>query len=283
MTTKHFTTTIATSAVLLIALVVSSPAEAQRRGGGRTGGMQACAETVTTYLDQLELTTLTQADIDALNQMREEEKLARDVYLTLGERWSLPIFFNIARAEQQHMDRVLSVMDLYDVTDPVTDDTVGVFVDQGLADLFTALTTQGDVSLVDALMVGATIEDLDIADLYELISIGSNDHLLFAWQNLAKGSRNHLKAFISALTAQDGAYTPQYLDQETFDAILAADWERGIVYDAAGEILADCGAAMGGRGGRGGSGQGGSGQGGNGSGGSQGGSGTGTCDGSGNP
>ncbi len=291
MTTSYRNTIITTSAALLIALTVSIPAEAQRRGGGRAGGMQACAGVVADYFDQLEMTPLSQGDIDGLNFMREEEKLARDVYVTLGERWSMPIFFKISSAEQRHMDRVLSVMDLYEITDPVVDDTVGVFVNQHLADLYTTLVAQGSESFLDGLIVGATIEDLDLSDLYELINVGANDHLLFVWQNLAKGSRNHLRAFVSAINAQVGAYEPQYLDQETFDAILASDWERGIVYDAAGEVLADCGGAMGGgRGGRG-NGQGNGHRGGNGSGtcdgtgtgGGQGGPGSGTCDGSGNP
>ena len=165
MTKNSRTTIIATSAVLLIALVVSIPAEAQRRGGGRTGGMQDCSGVVADYTDQLVLSPLSQVDIDALNHMREEEKLARDVYLTLGERWSLPIFFNIARAEQQHTSRVQSVMEIYEITDPVVDDTVGVFVDPDFADLYNTLVEQGSQSLIDALIVGSTIVDLDIFDL----------------------------------------------------------------------------------------------------------------------
>lgn len=299
MTKTDRTTIIATCAALLIALSISIPAEAQRQGGGRSGHMQDCSGTVADYTDQLELTPLSQGDIDGLNHMREEEKLARDVYLTLGERWSLPIFSNIALAEQQHMDRALSVMDLYEIADPVTDDTVGAFINPDFTDLYTTLVDQGSQSLIDALIVGATIEDLDLFDLTELINTGTNDHLLFAWQNLAKGSRNHLRAFIRSLDAQEGVYQPQHIDQDAYDAILASEWERGIIYNADGEILAKCG-GMGGRGrgqgscqggGRGGNGsgrgQGGNGsggnQGGNGSGGNQGGSGTGTCDGSGNP
>ena len=291
MTKTYRNTIITTSVILLIALVVSIPAEAQRRGGGRSGGTGDCAGVVAHYTDQLEMNPLSQGDIDGLNLMREEEKLARDVYLTLGELWSMPIFFNIARAEQQHMDRVLSVMDLYEITDPIVDDSVGVFADQHFADLYTTLVDLGSQSLIDGLIVGATIEDLDIFDLNDLINIGTNDHLLFAWQNLLKGSRNHLRAFMSALNAQDGVYLPQYLDQEAFDAIVESDMERGVVYDADGEVLANCGGMGGGRGGRGngqggggrGNGQGGGNQGGTGSGGNQGGQGSGDCDGSGNP
>jgi uncharacterized membrane protein YgcG len=173
------------------------------------------------------------------------------------------------------MNRVLSVMDLYEISDPVIDDTVGVFADQHFADLYTTLVDLGSQSLVDGLIVGVTIEDLDIFYHNELIDIGTNDHILFAWQNLVKGSRNQLRAFMSALTAQEGVYLPQYLDQETFDAILETDMERGVIYDANGEVLANCGGMGGGRGGRG------NGQGGNGSGGGQGGSGPGVCDGTG--
>ncbi len=287
---KHRSTTLIATLTVLAAMILSVPAHAQRQGKGRSGS-GTCATIVADYFDQLETTPLEQGDIDALNHMREEEKLARDVYLTLGDRWALPIFFNIANSEQRHMDRVLTVMDLYDVPDPVVDDTVGVFVDENLAGLYTALVDQGSVSLEDALMVGATIEDLDLYDLYELIAFGTNDHLLFTWQNLAKGSRNHLRAFIGALEAQSGTYVPQYLDEETFDAILASEWERGIVYDADGEILAQCG-GMGGRGagsgtgtcdGTGPGGNGGTGNGGSGNGNPGGGSGNGDCDGSGNP
>ena len=43
--------------------------------------------------------------------MREEEKLARDVYVALGDRWGLRVFENIARAEQRHMDAVVAQLD----------------------------------------------------------------------------------------------------------------------------------------------------------------------------
>ena len=36
------------------------------------------------------------AEVEALQYMREEEKLARDVYLALYEEWQLPIFQTIA-------------------------------------------------------------------------------------------------------------------------------------------------------------------------------------------
>ena len=42
---------------------------------------------------------LTETDIAGLVFMREEEKLARDVYLTMSDRWGAPVFENIAASE----------------------------------------------------------------------------------------------------------------------------------------------------------------------------------------
>ena len=65
--------------------------------------------------------SLTQAEIDALWFMREEEKLARDVYLVLAEKWDLGLFWNIAESEQQHMDAVLKLLKKYGLEDPAGD------------------------------------------------------------------------------------------------------------------------------------------------------------------
>lgn len=55
-------------------------------------------------------------------QMREEEKLARDVYLELYETWDLPVFYNIAQSEQTHMGAVKTLIEKYNLKDPITDE-----------------------------------------------------------------------------------------------------------------------------------------------------------------
>ena len=258
---------LAVTIAVALSLALASPVLAQqRRASGQVGaGGGACIGGLGSLFDEIEVTSVSATESDELVYLREEEKLARDVYLTLAERWQLPIFSAIAAAEQRHTDAVKKALDLYEIADPVTDDTVGVFTNAALAQLFTDLVQQGTISLVDALIVGATIEDLDLNDLGDMLAIAVNDHVKLVGYNLAKGSRNHLRAFMRALTAQGGSCEPQYLDQETFDAILATEMERRVVYDANGDAI-----AVGGCGGRGGRGQRGGGQGG-----------TGTCDGTG--
>jgi len=232
------------AAAVIVSLAIALPGSAQqRRAGARanavSGGWIGGAATL---FDQIEPTILTAAEEADLVYLREEEKLARDVYLTLAETWQLTIFSNIAGAEQRHMDSVKRVLDLYGMADPVADDSVGMFTNPTLAQLYKDLVDRGTSSLAGALTAGATIEDLDLADLEEMLAVASNDHVKLVSFNLAKGSRNHLRAFMAALEAQDGTYQPQYLSQEAFDAIVASAMERRIVYDQNGEPIAVGGA-----------------------------------------
>lgn len=50
--------------------------------------------------------TLNQQEIDAILYMREEEKLARDVYEFLYTKWKVNPFENIRHSEQMHMNRI---------------------------------------------------------------------------------------------------------------------------------------------------------------------------------
>ena len=62
--------------------------------------------------------------------MRIEEKLARDVYTVLGDKWNARVFLNIKLSEQTHMDAVKRMLDKYGISDPLTTDEVGVFPDE---------------------------------------------------------------------------------------------------------------------------------------------------------
>ncbi len=160
--------------------------------------------------------------------MREEEKLAHDVYLTLYETWNQQIFSNIAQSEQQHMDAVLTLLNTYNVPDPIGDNGRGVFVDQELQKLHDELVNKGISSLIDALQVGAAIEEIDIIDLEKREEdIVGHDDIINTYEMLLKGSRNHLRAFVKDLKAQGIDYQPQYLSQAVFDDIINGDTERG--------------------------------------------------------
>ncbi len=171
--------------------------------------------------------TLSQEEIDGLLLMREEEKLARDVYQTLYEQWGLKIFTNIAQSEQTHTEAVRDLLEKYNIADPVTDDTIGVFVNTDMQKLYTDLVAQGSESEAAALTVGATIEDLDIKDLQELIAKTDNQDIALVYENLTRGSRNHLRAFTRQLTMRGETYEPQYLSVEDYTSIVSSSQETG--------------------------------------------------------
>lgn len=164
---------------------------------------------------------LSSGEIAGLVKMREEEKLARDVYTTLGKQWGSQIFVNISSSEQTHTTEIKNLLDQYSITDPVVTDTVGVFNDSALQKLYTDLVAQGSTSLVNALIVGATIEDLDIADLTKLISETQNQNIISVYTNLANGSRNHLRSFVRNISMNGGVYAPKYISQDEYNQILS--------------------------------------------------------------
>lgn len=171
--------------------------------------------------------TLTESETDSLLYMREEEKLARDVYRTLSEKWQVRVFANIAQSEQRHMDALKVLLDKYALDDPVTHDEVGAFTNPDLQELYTQLLASGEESLVHALQVGASIEDLDLKDLQEALKNTTQSDVQMVYAQLMRGSRNHLRAFVRNLTAAGATYTPQYLAQAEYDAIVQTAMERG--------------------------------------------------------
>ncbi|MCA9233905.1 MAG: DUF2202 domain-containing protein [Planctomycetales bacterium] len=174
--------------------------------------------------DPVQIQALTDAEIDALVFVREEEKLARDVYATLGAAWGDAVFSNIAVAEQNHMDAVKTLLDKHEIVDPVTDDSVGVFTNPVLQQLYDDLTSDAVVDLsyagVDvqmqggassylaALQVGAFIEEFDILDLMRNQDDIAAPDVANVFANLLAGSENHLRAFNARLEAVGNPYEP---------------------------------------------------------------------------
>ncbi len=170
---------------------------------------------------------LSDVEVEGILYMREEEKLAHDVYTYLYDKWNLPIFSNIASSEQTHMDSVKALIDRYGLQDPVAGNGAGEFTNPQLQELYNSLIETGSRSVVDALRVGAAIEEIDIIDLEKHLSETDRADIKLVYENLMKGSRNHLRAFVSNLKKEGVDYAPQYLDQATYDAIVGSDVERG--------------------------------------------------------
>jgi hypothetical protein len=164
---------------------------------------------------------LTEAEIDGIIFMREEEKLARDVYLYLYEIHPLRPFLNISKSEQAHMDAIKHLIDIFELEDPVGENPEGVFRNENLQELYNQLIEKGSTSREEALSVGALIEEVDIIDLQtQLETIAQNEKVIRVYTNLCRASENHLRAFTGVLALYGVEYTPVKLSQEEFDRII---------------------------------------------------------------
>jgi len=178
-------------------------------------------------VNSLPIESLNPAELTSFSFMREEEKLARDVYITLYNKWGANIFTNISASEQTHMDAILMLLNKYSLTDPAGSNPVGVFNNTTLQNLYNQLVAQGNISVLEAYKVGATIEDLDIFDLQNALINIDNQDIRLVFDMLTKGSRNHLRAFYKNILNAGGTYTPQFITQAAFDAIINSAMETG--------------------------------------------------------
>ena len=161
---------------------------------------------------------------EALLFMLEEEKLARDTYQFLNEKWNLNQFANIKNSEQTHMNAIETL--LKQSSTPYTILPEGVFSVPELQSLYDTFIIEGSKSILDALNIGATIEDLDIVDLQKYSSQTQNAQIISVYQSLQCGSRNHLRSFTGSFVFYDATYTPQFLSLEEDNNILNSSQEQ---------------------------------------------------------
>lgn len=212
--------------------LVATPALA-----GKNNKIVSSDSTVESTLDYNEQTHL--------EFMCQEEKLARDVYITLGMQYPEAIVFgNIVESEQRHVDAATAVYMKYGFPDPSTNNNPGVFTSETYGEYFTDtynyLITEGANSELDAFYVGALIEELDMHDILfcpeEIIALDNDindssecgkvytdkEDINTLYGNLLEASENHLRAYVNNIETiiGEGNYEAQYLPQEQVDAIL---------------------------------------------------------------
>lgn len=154
----------------------------------------------------------------------EEEKMARDLYTALHEKHSDPIFSDLARSEQSHMDQARAIMDKYGLAAPGNPgkDEQGVFENQTLQKTYNELLARGTASHEDALKAAAAYEEISIIDLKKELYATQADDAKTMYQGLLAGSEKHLRSIVRDLEDQNIKYDPQYLERDEFEGIVKA-------------------------------------------------------------
>ncbi len=189
-----------------------------------TGQESIDLEVLRADLAELDLDDLSAEEVAGLLFMREEEKLARDVYLTFDAQYDKKIFGNIAVSEQNHTDAILALLEAFGIDDPVKDNPRGVFENEELQTLYDELIAEGAASLASALYVGCAIEEIDMLDIVEYMEGTENEAILLVYGRLLDGSANHLRAYVRTWENETGlVYVPRFMSVEYFTEIMAED------------------------------------------------------------
>lgn len=177
---------------------------------------QACGATSVSVSNAV----VSEATAKDLIYLREEEKLARDVYTALGKLYDQRVFINIPRAEQFHMNAVLNLLKQFQIEDPASSKP-GHFNNPELQSLYNTLMARGKKSREEAFLVGALIEEVDIMDLQTAIEQTDNEQILSVLNALLGGSQRHLNAFVRNYESASGiTYTAQKMAPAAVAVIL---------------------------------------------------------------
>lgn len=205
MKRQHQAVLVGTGAIIVLsALAVPAYAQGMRWNSARNSGNGTQSTLVSSSsaysATQAASVSLSAAESSTLQYMLEEEKLAHDIYIKMYEKWGVKIFTNISKSESKHQSLVADAATTFDVADTRTS-SVGVFTNPDLQNLYNDLLLKGLNSQMDAYEVGRSIEELDIADLQKAIDETESAYLESVYGKLLSGSKNHLKAFSSRLSA----------------------------------------------------------------------------------
>ncbi len=199
---KIQTFTKITSLALASAVLISAC------GGGSSTSLVSSPSTTENEITSVPATPtsgeLSTAEIEGLLFMREEEELARDLYLDIyaAKNNRLKTFKNISdNSETKHAEAIRVLLEKYGIDDPSTGqrNTYTSAELQALYDQLLNIAVGSDD--LAALRVGALVEETDIEDINAEIAQVSLEHqdIIATYENLLCGSRNHLRAFVKQI------------------------------------------------------------------------------------
>jgi hypothetical protein len=130
--------------------------------------------------------------LDALRYIREEVKLARDLYKALAGIWQLDVFKKAVNSKQSLMDAVSYLLKQHGIDEP--EEAACKYANADLRELYSYLIDQGKVSRNNAIDVTILIEQTVIADLNDVILQTNEKDVQKVLTLLMKGSEKHLHA-----------------------------------------------------------------------------------------
>jgi len=155
-----------------------------------------------------------------LQRIREQRKLARDLYWDLAKHWGSLVLVRLGAAEQAHLNALDTLLDHYDLSDPVAGPAVGESGDPKFHALHAQIVEVGHRSEMAASQAGLLVEEMSLSDLAAARARTRRPEIAAVYDDLLRDSRNHLRALFRQMQRFEGEYVPQSLSLSDFEAIV---------------------------------------------------------------
>src|SRR6476620_4362177 len=166
--------------------------------------------------------TLSPAETKALINLHDNQKLSLFVYDSLYAIWGINPFGNIRSAESQHVNFLDDVADNYALELETNEpgNSAATFTTPQAETIYQESISKGSLSVVDALKMGARLEEMSLQVLHNAKAVTIKSDLLHTFDILAMGSKNNLQAFNRRLKMYGITYEPGFLEQKDFRNII---------------------------------------------------------------
>lgn len=167
----------------------------------------------------------TEKEISAITNLIGKEKIAKDVYENFYAQYQNNLFGNIAKRKQKHIDIWKNILAKQNIT---VDENDALAETENLKN---QLISEG-IDEVSALKTAVKIEEMNLADIGNLIWTTSKKNIRTDAYGVECGTRNHLFVFYRAVKEKNGNYTHIYLSGKQFKNIVNGAVDScGLKYD----------------------------------------------------
>ena len=169
--------------------------------------------------DQLSQPSLEGSTASQVLYLHDQEKLALDLNWEFQEMWDEPIFLSLGALERRHMDELFVLMEIYGLEPLVTTRTEGEYGDGDHMEAYAQLHSRGNVSLLEAYLAAAYVEEWDITKIRAIIDSTDEQLLIDTLTRLLADAKNHLRMLVSRIYGLSYDYKAQMLSQLEVDEI----------------------------------------------------------------
>ncbi len=147
--------------------------------------------------------TLSPREIDDMNYLIENEKLLRDYFNVMYNKYNLSLFQNVAKSEQSHLNFLAVKFLRYDLKNPTEEKPAGEYVNPELQQTYDIMIAKGETNIYAALLAGSSKVKEDVEDIPLMIDqFEGNADIVLIFSNILIESQKNREVLEQELKVQ---------------------------------------------------------------------------------